>query len=75
MPVKTDERIADLTDDLMTVLEGHMDELDTEELFFHSLRFMTLTLYETMDNHKEALKVLRAAMDDGIKTYIDNKGH
>jgi hypothetical protein len=69
------EKIDELTDDLLTVLEGHMEEMDNEELFFHSIRFMTLSLYECMENHQYAFKVLKLAMDDGIKTYIENKGH
>jgi DNA polymerase III delta prime subunit len=69
------EKIDELTDDLLTVLEGHMEEFESEELFFHSIRFLTMSLYETMENHQQAFKVLKLAMDAGIKTYVENKGH
>lgn len=68
-----DDKIADLTDDLITVLDGHMDELDMEEVFYYSLRFMTVTMCECLENHHRSLKILRSAMDDGILTYMQNK--
>lgn len=63
----------ELRDDLTTVLESYMDEIGTEELFYSSIKFLTLALYDCTQNHKEALKVLRSAVDDGIKIYMDNK--
>lgn len=69
------EKINDMNDDLMTVLESYMDELDTDQLFYNALKFMTTTLYDCAENHQHAFKVLKISMDDGIKNYMDKKEH
>jgi len=68
------EKITNLSDDLLTVLEGHMDELDNEVIFYHAFKFMTIALYECFESHQEALKVLRMGMDHGIQAAMEKRG-
>jgi hypothetical protein len=68
-----DVKITDLTDDLLTVLDGHMDEMDMDQVFYESLKFMTMTMCDCLENDQKSLQVLRRAMDDGIIMYMDNK--
>lgn len=70
---KIQEKIIDLTDDLMTVLEGHMHELDQDILFHKAISFITLMLYECSQNHQHALKVLKVGMEEGIAAYMSKK--
>lgn len=67
------EKITDLTDDLMTVLDGHMDEMDSQEVFYHAIKFMTFAMYECLEDHKISLKTLKLAMDHGIQMHLDKK--
>lgn len=68
-----DDKIGDLTDDLLTVLDGHMDEIDMDELFYTSLKFMTVTMCDCLENDQKSLRVLRRAMDDGIIDYMNKR--
>lgn len=72
IPIKdlTQEKIGDLEEDLMIVLEAHMDTIEFESLFKHILMFMTKVLYDTAPNHKEAYRVLREGMNEGIKNHV-----
>lgn len=67
------EKISDLCDDLLTALEGHMDEMSVDEVFYNSIVFMIKALYECTETHKEALKILRMACDDAIRTHIKER--
>lgn len=67
------EKISELNDDLMTVLDGHMDEFEMEEVFYNAIKFMTFAMYECLEDHKLSLKTLRLAMDHGIQMHMDNK--
>ena len=69
------ENILPIQDDLLTVLESYMDEMDTDAIFYQSLKFMIVSLYEFTENHKEALKLLKLAMDDGIMEAMTKRGH
>ncbi len=64
------QKIEDLHEDLMVVLESHMDELETGDLYYEIIKFFTSTLYAHAPDHKQAYKILHAAMNDGIKTHI-----
>lgn len=68
-----DDKIGDLTDDLLTVLDGHMDEIEMDELFYTSLKFMTITMCDCLENDQKSLRVLRRAMDDGIIDYMNKR--
>lgn len=70
---KNQEKIIDIQDDLLTVLESYMDELEPGEVFYHSIKFMTIALYECADSPKEASKVLRLAMDYGIVAAMEQR--
>jgi hypothetical protein len=72
---KNQEKIIDIQDDLLIVLESYMDEIEANEVFYHAIKFMTVALYECSENHKEALKVLRMSMDHGIQASIDKGRH
>lgn len=73
---KNQEMIIEFQDDLLTVLESYMDEIEANEVFYHAIKFMTVALYECADGHQEALKVLRMAMDHGIQAAMsDRKEH
>ena len=73
---KNQEIIIGINDDLLTVLESYMDEIEPNEIFYHALKFMTVALYEWSDSHKEALKILRLAIDQGIEAAVKHKkGH
>lgn len=67
------EMISSLHDDLMTVLDGHMDEMEMQEVFYNALKFMTFAMYECLQDHKLSLKVLRMAMDHGIQMHLNKK--
>ncbi len=69
----TQEKINELNDDLMTVLDGHMDEMEMDEVFYNALKFMTFAMYECLDDHRLALKTLKLAMDQGIQMHMDKK--
>lgn len=69
----TQERIVDLQEDLLTILEAHSEDVDIALLFHHIIRYMTTALYECAPSHSEALKVLRLAMDDGIRDFMTKK--
>lgn len=75
LELSMEEKISDLRDDLLTVLDGHMDVFENEELFFEAIRFITYTLHETIQNPRLSLKVLRAGMDEGMKQHLETKGH
>ncbi len=64
---------SDLKDDLTTVLESYMNEISMYDLFYKSIKFLTTTLYQFSESHKDALGILKSAIDDGIQTYVDNK--
>lgn len=64
-----------IEEDLITVLESYMNEMEPNEVFYHAFKFMTSTLYAFNDNHREALKVLRMAMDHGIHAAMEERGH
>ena len=67
------EIITDLQEDLMVVLDGHMDEMDMQEVFYNSIKFMTFVMYECLEDHELSLETLRLAMVHGIQMHIDNK--
>lgn len=67
------EPINELRNDLTMVLESFTDEMETDELFYNSIKFMTAIFYKCAGNHKHALKVLKLAVDDGFQIYIDNQ--
>ena len=69
----TQERISDLQEDLLTILEAHSEDVDMEILFYQIIKYMTSALYECAPSHTEALKVLRLAMDDGIRDHLKKK--
>lgn len=69
------EILQQIEEDLLTVLESYMNEIEPNEVFYHCIRFMTSTLYAFNDNHREALKVLRMAMDQGIHAAMEERGH
>jgi hypothetical protein len=66
----TQEKIGDLEEDLITVLEAHMDVVEFEAVFKHILMFMTKALYDIAPSHKEAYRVLHEAMNEGIKNHV-----
>lgn len=68
----TPNEINDLEDDLLTVLEMHMDEQASPQIFFHMFRFMTKVLYEFEANDDNCSNTLRKAIDAGIKDYFKN---
>lgn len=67
----TQERIVDLQEDLLTILEAHCEDVDMAILFHQIISYMTTALYECAPSHSEALKVLRLAMDDGIRNHMN----
>lgn len=69
------ETVSSIYDDLLTVIESYIDEFETNEVFYHCIRFLTEALYESNSSHQEALKVLRLAMDHGIQASIDKGRH
>ena len=69
----TQEQIDDIYEDLLTILEVHIESMDASTLFYHIIKYLTTTLYECAPSHSEALKVLRVAMDDGIKEFMNKK--
>ncbi len=69
------EKVQDLHDDLLTVLDGHMDEIPMESVFYESIKFMTHALYECIGYPEDSQVILRLAMDEGIKQYMDRKEH
>lgn len=68
-----EDKTNDLIDDLMTVLESHIDEMGIDELFYNAFKLMTFSLYETMDNHKLSLKTMRAGLDEGMHLHLERK--
>lgn len=70
MDISKQEKIEALHDDLLTVLESHIDEIETGELVYEAIKFMTIQLYEIASRHSEAFRLLRLAMEDGIKTHV-----
>jgi hypothetical protein len=71
--ILTQDKINDLEEDLLTVLEAHIDDIETGELFYLIIRYVTVALYETAPDHREALRILRMGMDAGIKNHVDKK--
>lgn len=67
---KLKETLENMQDDLMTVLESYMDELEMQDVFFYSLAFMTFTAYECLEDHKLSLKIVQGAVENGISQHI-----
>lgn len=61
------EIVNDMKDDLLTVLESYMDVMEPNEVFYHSIEYMTYALCEFNESDKEVLKVLKMAMESGMK--------
>jgi len=73
--IKKQEKITDLTDDLLTVLESHMDILGRDELFFYTLNFVAKAMYDCIEDHKISREILAKAIDKAISDYVHkNKG-
>jgi hypothetical protein len=68
-----EDKIDDLNDDLLTVLDGHMDDLEMDDLFYRSLRFITFSLCKCVENDNKSFRILKKAMDEGIMDYMQNK--
>lgn len=41
----TQDKIDDLREDLLTVLECHMDSIESSELIYEMMKYMTIALY------------------------------
>lgn len=67
------EQINELRQDLTAVLDNFTNEIEKDELFYNSIKFMTAEFYKSSDNYKHALKVLKLAFDDGFKIYINDE--
>ena len=67
------DKADELIDDLMTVLESHIDEMGLDEVFSNAFKLMTFSLYECMDNHKVSLKVMRVGIDEGMQLHLERK--
>ena len=65
--------ISELEGDLLTVLEAYAEDMDTSELFYHMISYLTTALYECSNTDEEALKVLRLGMDNGIHKHFIGK--
>ena len=73
---KNQETVTCIKDDVITILESYMEELGVEETFYTAIKFMIIALYECTPSHKEALKVMKMAMDHGIQAAMkDRKEH
>lgn len=72
-PITVQEMITNMNDDLLTVLDSYMDEMDMQDVFYYALKFMTFTMYECLEDHKLSLKTLRHAMDQGIQLHMQTK--
>lgn len=66
--IEHEGKIRELTDDLMTVLESHIDELGSDVMFYTCIKFMTIGLYDNMSSHDQAMKVLKLSIEDGMRT-------
>lgn len=73
--ITVQEKIIELQEDLLTVLESYMDEMDTELLFCESFKFMTVAMYQCFDSHQNALKVLKLARGQGIENVMEKRKH
>lgn len=69
----TQHKINDLEEDLLTILEVHIDEMETDELFYHIFKYMTTALYSIAPDHKVAMKVLRTGIDEAIEAHVSKK--
>lgn len=64
------EKINELNEDLLTVLDSHWNDFDVNELFYHVIKYMTSYLYGNSANHQAAGKILQDSVNDGIRDYI-----
>lgn len=69
----TQHKIDDLEEDLLTILEAHIDEMETGEMFYHIFKYMTTALYAMAPDHKIAMKVLRTGIDEAIEAHVAKK--
>lgn len=63
---------SDLHEDLLTIIEAHSEDISVEILLYRIIKYMTTALYECT-SHKEALIILRLAMDDAIREHVKKK--
>lgn len=63
------EKIIDLKNDLVILLERFMNQIDIVELFYNAIKFTTIALYESARHHQDAFKILHMAIDHAILEY------
>lgn len=71
---KAEQTIQELNDDLLTVLEGHMDEMSNDVLFYSCIKFMTTALCDCLESQDQAVKILKMATEDGMRVAIAGRG-
>lgn len=68
----TQERINDLHEDILTILESHCEDVDLAMLFRHITSYLTEVFCEFAQSKEEVLKVLCLAIDEGISNHLKN---
>ena len=66
----TQEQMEDLNEDLMVVIDAHIDAFGYEALFTQIFMYMTKALYESAPSHKVAHCILHTALNSGIMNHV-----
>lgn len=65
------DKVKDLKEDLLTVLESHASEFKVGDLFYQVIKYVTYSLYVNACNHGMAGDILNESVNDGINQYVN----